>query len=227
MSGFSRRKFIYFSAFLSLVYPGIALAAQSKKDNYVTAYPKTLYVIKRAFRVEMIAHRNYVGFTGKALQEGYPNIAYLFQAFSVSEKIHAENYKRILAAFGQKAESAEIGINVHDTKSNLRQAARNELDKINITYPEFLNNLEAERCEEAIVNVMYSWKSHQQHEEKVNEILKYSSMFFGSGASEIEGTKLDFHVCDVCGSTIDEPPRSPCIICNRSIANYRKVVRPT
>jgi hypothetical protein len=47
MSGFSRRKFIYFSAFLSLVYPGIALAAPSKKDNYVTAYPKTIYVLKR------------------------------------------------------------------------------------------------------------------------------------------------------------------------------------
>jgi hypothetical protein len=109
MSGFSRRKFIYFSAFLSLVYPGIALAAPSKKDNYVTAYPKTIYVLKSAFRVEMIAHRNYVGFTGKALQEGYPNITYLFQAFSVSEKIHAENYKRILAAFGQNEERAEIG----------------------------------------------------------------------------------------------------------------------
>jgi hypothetical protein len=56
---------------------------------------------------------------------------------------------------------------------------------------------------------MYSWKSHQQHEKKARQIMIYSGLFFGSVAGEIEGLSLDFHMCRICGSTIDEKPLCP------------------
>ena len=128
----------------------------------------------------MIAYKNYIGYTSKALSEKYPNIAYLFYSLSYSEKIHADNYKRILATLGYETKPIQIEIEVRGTKLNLQNAAQNELKKIETTYPDFIQDLETESCEEAIVSCMYSWKSHQQHEEKVNEIRKYSGWFFSS-----------------------------------------------
>ena len=90
-----------------------------------------------------------------------------------------------------------------------------------------LQELETESCEAAIISCMYSWKSHQQHEEKARQILHSSGLFFGSVAVKIEGLRLDFHVCRICGSTIDEKPHAPCTICNRSLSNYDRMQRPT
>jgi len=40
----------------------------------------------------------------------------------------------------------------------------------NWLYPVFIKELEDEACEEAIICCVYSWKSHQQHEKKVQQI---------------------------------------------------------
>ncbi len=226
MDRLSRREFIYLSASLSLVFPFQAFALNIEKNYSVTRYPNTILVLKKAFKSEMLAHKHYVAFTQKALVENYLNIAYLFHALSLSEKIHADNYKRIIGVFGSQAESISVTIDVRDTKSNLSRSAEREMEKINITYPGFLITLETESCEEAIINCMYSWKSHRQHEEKVEEMLRYSGFFFGMMAKKIEKKNLDFFGCKICGSTIDEKPKSPCNICNRSLSHYEKVDRP-
>jgi len=226
MDKFSRREMLYLSASLPLVFPYRAFARDLEKNYPKISYPKTILVLKQAFKSEMIAHKHYVEFAKKALAEKYPNIAYLFHTFSFSEKIHADNYKRIIRKFGNDIKNNLLSVDVRDTKSNLRKAAREELEKIERTYPEFFKKLETELCEEAIINCMYSWKSHCQHEEKVKIIQRYSGLFFGSVARGIEGINYDFHVCEICGSTIDEEPNSPCHICNRSMSHYKKVDRP-
>jgi rubrerythrin len=227
MTELSRRQFLYLSAVSPFTYELSALAAESEGNKPASSYPRTTAVLQDAFMVETLASRNYIGYTSKALSETYPNIAYLFHAFSRSEQIHAGNYKRVFATLGYEAKTLDMEIDVRDTKANLQQAARNELKKITATYPDFIKELEAEACDEAIMYCMYSWKSHQQHEGKVREIMKYSGILFGRVSSKIEGLKLDFHVCRVCGSTLDEAPRTPCTICNRSMSNYFKVERPT
>ncbi|RZB36956.1 MAG: hypothetical protein SRB2_01756 [Desulfobacteraceae bacterium Eth-SRB2] len=226
MDKFSRREFIYISASLPLVFPSRSFAINVEKNYPIISYPDTIWVLKQAFKSEMIAHKHYVKFAKKALAEKYPNIDYLFHAFSFSEKIHADNYKRIISKFGSNIKNNLVSIDVGDTKSSLLKAAQEELKKIEKTYPEFLKKLETELCEEAIINCMYSWKSHCQHEEIVRTIQRYSGLFFGSVAREIEGVNFDFHVCEICGSTIDEEPNSPCQICNRSMSHYKKVGRP-
>jgi rubrerythrin len=115
---------------------------------------------------------------------------------------------------------------IGDTKENLQIAARNEMDKIERSYPDFVRELEKESYDDAIANCMYSWKSHQQHEKQITKIVKYSGLFFGSVISEIEGMKLHFHVCRVCGSTLEKEPQAPCAICNRSMSNYQRIARP-
>ena len=226
MGNISRRDFLYFSASSLLLFPLQAYAVNLNKKHMTDECPDTILILKQAFRSEMTAHRHYLGYVKKALAENYSNIAYVFHAFSVSERVHADNYKRIISKFGKEIKNKSGPIHIADTKSNLITAAKKELEKIKTTYPNFLRKLEKEECEEAIINCMYSWKSHRQHEEKIREIKKYSGIFFGRVAKKIEGMDLDFHVCEICGSTIDEKPDSPCDICNRSLSHYKRVDRP-
>jgi rubrerythrin len=227
MEKISRRKFLYFFALLSCAHPrSIAAASIENGPRKDGRYPMTIAVLKAAYESEKAAAEHYAGYSRKAVEEKFFNIAYLFTSFEFSEKIHADNYKRILASLGAGLKEPEFKTNILDTKANLIKAAEAELQKINRTYPDFLAKLKKESHDQAVVNCMYSWKSHRQHERKIAEIRKYSPLFFGIVAQKIEEMKLDFHVCDICGSTIDEEPQAPCEICNYPISHYDKVIRP-
>jgi rubrerythrin len=216
---------------LSFCYP-LSITAASSKENKTDMtdikdnFPITIAVLKAAYEAEKVASDHYVGYSRKAVEERYPNIAYLFAAFAVSEKIHAENYQKILVSLEAGLEEPEFKILILDTKANLISASEGELKKIKETYPDFLNKLKKESHDKAVISCMYSWKSHRQHKRKISEIQKYSKWFFGSVAKEIEGMKFDFHVCEICGSTIDEAPKTPCDICNYPVLHYHKVIRP-
>ena len=228
MKTISRRQFLYISASLSFSYP-LSIVVASSGENKLDEndlFPITIAVLKAAHKSEKVASEHYVGYSRKAVEEKYPNIAYLFSAFAVSEKIHAENYKRILTSLSAGLEEPEFDILILDTKANLISASEGELKKIKETYPDFLVKLKKESHDQAVINCMYSWKSHRQHKRKIGEIRKYSKMFFGHVAKKIEGMKFDFHVCEICGSTIDEAPKTPCDICNYPISHYHKVIRP-
>jgi rubrerythrin len=225
----SRRQFLYFSA-LSILINRFPFAIAATKESFIEKpgpYPLTIAVLKDAYLTEIVAYKYYVSYCQKAIDEKYPNIAYLFTSFSISEKTHADNYRRLLKTLRQEIEEPEIDVEILDTKSNLGNASEKELLKINKTYPDFLTRLEKESYDQAVINCVYSWKSHQQHEKKISEIKRYSGFFFNSLAKSIEGMKMDFHVCDICGSTIDEPPKFPCAICNYPLSHYRKVIRPS
>ena len=228
MDKISRRTFLYVFASLSLSDPLAIASGSSKKNEPETGdgFPITAAVLKAAYDEEKMAHENYVCYSQKAIEEKYPNIAYLFTAFAVSEKIHAQNYKRILATMKIGPAEPEIEVFLRDTKTNLIRATEGELKKIKKTYPDFLAKLKEESHDQAVINCMYSWKSHKQHKRKIGEIRKYSEYFFGHVAKKIEGLKLDFHVCNICGATIDEAPKTPCDICNMPDLHYREVVRP-
>ena len=228
MEKISRRKFLCISASLSLSYPLSVVTASSKENKLAvnSGFPKTIAVLKDAYRAERVAYENYTCYSRKAVEEEYSNIAYLFTTFAISEKIHAENYKRILISMSAGLEEPEFEIFLLGTKANLIKATEAELKKIKKTYPDFLAKLKKESHDQAVINCMYSWKSHRQHKRKISEIRKYSKMFFGPVAKKIEGMKFDFHVCEICGSTIDEAPKTPCDICNHPILHYHKVQRP-
>jgi rubrerythrin len=216
-------------ASLSLSYPLSIAFASSKPGAPETKgpFPITIKVLKTAYEEEQQAYENYVSYSQKAIEEEFPNIAYLFTAFAMSEKIHAENYDKILVSMDASPAKREFEVIILDTKTNLISATEGELKKINKTYPDLLSQLNHESHEQAILNCRYSWKSHQQHKRKIDEIRKYSKYFFGHVAKRIEGLKLDFHVCEICGSTIDEVPRSPCEICKGPNLHYHKINRPT
>jgi rubrerythrin len=229
MEKISRRKFLYGIASLSFFYPlsSVIAASSEMKPGKNDRFPITVAVLQAAYKEERMASDNYIHYSRKALEEKYPNIAYLFSAFSLSEKIHAENYKKVLISLSSRLEEPEFKTSISDTKANLIKASEGELKKIKKTYPGFLAKLKKESHDQAVINCMYSWKSHQQHKRKITEVRKYSPLFFGHVAKEIEGSKYDFYVCEICGSTIDEAPQTPCNICNHPDLHYHNVIKPT
>jgi hypothetical protein len=116
MTEISKRHFLYLSAVSPFIFQLSAFAAQDDGNKSAVTYPRTIAVLQEAFSTEMIAYKNYIGYTSKALSEKYPNIAYLFYSFSYSEKVHADNYKQILAALGLAVKPFQI-----ETKVDQRQ----------------------------------------------------------------------------------------------------------
>jgi rubrerythrin len=228
MKMISRRQLLTFSALFFLRCPILSLKAFAAADDkkHDKRYPLTIDILKEAYWAEMIASKHYDGYCQKALYENYPNIAYLFFALSISEKIHADNYQELIVSLGATLEKTEISVSIAATKANLNIAAIKELEKINKFYPKILNKLSPESHDQAVINCMYSWKSHQQHEEMINDIKKYSGLFFGPLAKKIESMKLNYYVCEICGSTMNKKPEKPCAICNYPMSHYKSFRRP-
>ena len=205
---------------------GLSLA----KENTVKQgdkFPVTVEVLCEGYQSEISASRRYRQYCRQALSDKFPNIAYTFAALAVSEEIHANNYLKILNDLGTFVHEEKADILITHTKKNLKDAARREMEKITDTYPGFLKRLSAESYDRAIVNCMYSLKSHRQHEKEIRLVAKFAGQFFGAVSRKIEKKKLYFHVCRICGSTLDVRPDMPCEICNYPLSYYEKIPRPT
>ncbi len=226
---FSRRQFLRFTALLTFCFPfarDLCFALEKEIGKNDGRFPLTIKILKEAYNAEIIAQKHYGSYCQKALSESYDNIAYLFSALEVSEKIHAENYKKLIRSLGSMLKDPEFSLSISDTKTNLNRAAKNELIKITDTYPYFFEKLSAESLDQAVLYCMYSWKSHKQHEEIISDIKRYSGIFFRPLAKKIEKMRPNYYVCEICGATVDERPKMPCEICNYPLAHYKHLKRP-
>ncbi|MBW1982928.1 MAG: rubrerythrin family protein, partial [Deltaproteobacteria bacterium] len=187
-------------------------------------FPLTLAALKDAYDTEMEAHHNYVAFSKKADSEKYHNIAYLFTAFAISEKIHADNFSKCFVELDKAAPVWKgLEVNVATTKKNIRRAAKHELQLIDYKYPELLKHLQHENYEKALRYCKYALESHQQHREHISQIVKYSGIFFRFLVREFEKNPVDYFVCLYCGSTVIEVPLYSCSICSEPVSWYRKI----
>lgn len=210
---------------LGLVLPK-ALYAAISDNRRQKKYPTTIDVLKSAYLNEMNSHMQYKAFVGKARGEGYANIAYLFKVFSVSNKMHAKNYKNILVKLDVDIKATTPKFNIRNTKTNLYEASAGELEKIEKLYPQYLKRLAIDSYTEAVVNCMWAWKSHRRHEEHIADIHNYTSLFFPVVAQRLEAADFNFHVCKICGTTVSKPPELPCETCNYPAKNYVRIPPP-
>ena len=108
----SRRQLLYFSTLLFFSYPFAKLRcfAGAGDRKGVQRYPLTLDILKKAYWSEMSASRHYVAYCRKAISDNFPNIAYLFSSFSASERIHADNYRKLILSLDSDLKAKEISI---------------------------------------------------------------------------------------------------------------------
>jgi len=184
-------------------------------------YPDTVAALKSLYGGEMHAMKSYLAFAEKARSEDLPEIAALFDAFAVSESIHARNFKLLLEEMGEGLPTAVPSLKVEDTKENLRYATEVELAEIDTIYPETIERIQAEKHARAATYATYAWRSEKQHRELIREIQSGTGVFFELLKKEFKANPRTYFVCSHCGSTLDELPPDRCPICGGPASNYR------
>jgi len=75
---------------------GKQIAPIERGDGNFLNFQHTIKILKKAYMLEIQAHLAYTKFSKKALEEDYPNIAYLFKSFAVAESIHGRNFGNVV-----------------------------------------------------------------------------------------------------------------------------------
>ncbi|MBE0521773.1 MAG: rubrerythrin family protein [Candidatus Methanoperedenaceae archaeon] len=157
--------------------------------------------LKEAFAGESQANRKYLAFAIKADQEGYPQVAKLFRAAAEAETVHALNHLRILEGVGS-------------TDDNLKAAISGETEEFRDMYPKFIKEAKNEGASDAAI---MSFDVANQVEE-IHAGL-YQKALDSLGNNE----DVDYHVCQVCGNTVEGSAPERCQVCNAPKKMFNKV----
>jgi rubrerythrin len=153
----------------------------------------TIKNLKEAFAGESQANRKYLFFAEKAEQEGYKRVARLFRAAAAAETIHARNHLREMQGIGSTAE-------------NLKAAVAGELHEFTEMYPQFIKQAESEEQAKA-----------KHSFDIANKVEKIHHGLFEAALSALDKEKgkegEPFHVCRVCGYTVEGEAPDKCPVC--------------
>ncbi|MFA4828616.1 MAG: rubrerythrin family protein [Thermodesulfovibrionales bacterium] len=161
---------------------------------------KTTQNLQDAFAGESQANRKYLAFAKKAEEEGFKQIAKLFRAAAEAETVHAHNHLR------------EMG-GIRSTKENLQEAISGESYEFQKMYPQMIKDAEAEGQKGALKSFNFA-----------NEVEKIHADLYKKAVENIgKNPSVDYHVCQVCGNTVEGEPPDKCPICGANKKMFKKV----
>jgi rubrerythrin len=163
---------------------------------------KTEQDLKDAFAGESQANRKYLAFSKKAEQEGYKRAAKLFRAAAAAETVHAHNHLR------------ELG-GVRSTRENLLEAINGESYEFQNMYPRMMSDARAEGRDGALKSFHYANEVEKIHAALYKKIL--------DSLEQDKGKDTDFHVCQVCGYTVEGEAPDECPVCKSKKQAFMKV----
>ncbi|MBU1248002.1 MAG: rubrerythrin family protein [Proteobacteria bacterium] len=153
-----------------------------------------------AFAGESQANRKYLAFAEKADKEGYGAVAKLFRAAAAAETIHAHAHLRAMKGVGT-------------TEENLKAAISGETFEFESMYPPMIETAIAEGHKQAERSFRFA-----------NEVEKVHADLYAKALENIEkGGNPDYHVCSVCGHTIDGTTTERCPVCGADPKAFFKV----
>jgi rubrerythrin len=160
--------------------------------------PKTIENLKAGIKGETTASAKYAAFAQKAKQEGYNNIAKLFEAASKSESIHAANHKKVLEEMNGKMEDFKPEFQVKSTAENLQAAIDGETYEVQQMYPAFIKDAREEKVPKALKSYNWANDTEKKHAELYTAALKSLQ----GGNEKTIASK--YEICPVCGNTYEE-----------------------
>jgi rubrerythrin len=163
---------------------------------------KTEQDLKDAFAGESQANRKYLAFSKKAEQEGYKRAARLFRAAAAAETVHAHNHLR------------ELG-GVRSTRENLQEAINGESYEFQKMYPRMLDDARIEGRDGALKSFHYANEVEQIHAALYKKALDSLDVDKGKDSA--------FHVCQVCGYTVEGEAPDECPVCKSKKQAFMKV----
>lgn len=158
--------------------------------------------LQAAFAGESQAHLRYTVFAERAEREGLTNIARLFRAASLSERIHAANHLRALGGIG-------------DVVQNLQTALNGENFEIAEMYPAYIEvaKLQEEAsARRGMDEALAAEKVHSQLYARAKEAA-------AAGKDAELGT---LYVCEACGFTMEGEAPDRCPVCGAPRTRFRQ-----
>lgn len=157
--------------------------------------------LKEAFAGESQANRKYLTFADKAQQEGFPQVAKLFRAAADAETVHAKNHLRVMGGVGK-------------TIDNLKSAISGETDEFKEMYPKFIEQAKREKVSDAVILSF----------DIANQVEKIHAGLYTEALANLGKNKVtDYHVCQICGNTVEGEAPDRCPICNAPKTMFKKV----
>jgi len=138
-------------------------------------------------------------FAEVAEKEGYPQIAKLFRAISISEEIHGKRSLRML------------GI-VKDTEENLRRSFESEKNIAEVAYDEFLKKAMEKDEKTAITIFSQARDVEETHAKLYKEAMTHM----------LEERETTYYICPICGYISDGTVPEKCPVCGTAGKQFIK-----
>jgi rubrerythrin len=161
---------------------------------------KTEKNLQEAFAGESQANRTYLAFAKKAEGDGYKQVAKLFRAAADAETVHALSHLR------------ELG-KVKSTEENLQEAIGGETHEFQSMYPKMIDEANAEGTKGALQSFNFA-----------NQVEKIHADLYKKALEQLgKNQEVDYHVCQVCGNTVEGEPPDKCPICGAPKKMFKKI----
>ena len=165
----------------------------ARRREVLTMHKMTQKNLEDAFAGESMAYMKYTIWAEKAEKEGLVQVARLFRAVAVAEKVHATNHWRALG-------------NIGETGPNLGHAIEGENYEVDEMYPAFKAVAEHQGEKAALRSMDLAY-----------EVEKIHAKFYARAKDAVDkGGDVDLkelHVCPVCGYTGEGTMPDTCPIC--------------
>jgi rubrerythrin len=183
-------------------------------QQHLAAETKTIENMQAAYKGEKTATAKYEAFSKKAEEEGYHNVALLYNAVSAAENIHAINHKAVIEDAGANVPTIIPEYKVKTTKNNLYDDINGEAYEAKIMYPDFLKTAETAGNQIAFLSLTYAMKTELKHK-----------FFFEQALGDINSNTLNslpskYFVCPACGNTYTNAPKH----CDFSLTDREKFI---
>ena len=192
-------------------------SSETKVISVEEAKAKTATNLQDAFNGESNATARYAAFSKKANEEGYKEIALLFKAASLAEKIHANNHKAVLEEMGVVVKPATIDVKVQSTKENLEFAIKGETYEATTMYPNFLKDANAAGNQLALISLNYAYKTEKKHKVLIEFALN------ALNSNKTNTLASTYYVCPTCGNTYETTAPKRCGISMTSGEKFIKI----
>lgn len=170
--------------------------------------------LRSAFGGESMANMRYKVWGAKAQDEGFRNVARLFEAISFAEEVHAGNhFKELKNENGDFLVASMAGFGLTTTSENLQGAIDGENFEIEQMYPSYIAVAKEQKEKGGLLSFHYALEAEKIH----------SAMFTIAKQSVDSGRDMelgDVQICTVCGHTVDGPIPDVCPICGVSHENF-------
>lgn len=216
-----KKLFIGHQIYLALVCCWVISSCDNKQakieistKQHIDAGTKTIENMQSAYKGEITSIAKYEAFSKKAEEEGYHNIALLYNAVSASENIHAINHKAVIEDAGATVSQITPEYSLKTTKENLYNDISKEAYEAKLMYPDFLKTAETADNQIAFLSLTYALKTEMKHK-----------FFFEQALGDINSNTLNslpsiYYVCPVCGNTYINAPKH----CDFSLTDREKFI---